>query len=255
MRTNALRQRLYETDDLLLGIFVTLRSAAIVEMAGLSGLDFVIIDMEHTNIDEADLEDMARAGWANGISVVVRIRDKQPATILRVMEAGVDGLLIPQVDSAEQAEQAVRAAYYAPRGARGVSSLSRAAGFGFGGGQPDPVCAVQIESKASIDEIEAILAVPMVDVAFIGPSDLRNSLVADQGSVGGVDETLQTAIERAVSAIGSQDVPFLGVPATHPSVGWDQETCVSRGARFVTLGADVSTLAGGLKAMIAPFCA
>jgi 2-keto-3-deoxy-L-rhamnonate aldolase RhmA len=253
VRSNRLRERLHGSDDLLVGIFITLPSSALVEMAAIAGFDFVIVDMEHTNLTELDVEDMARAGGAAGISVMVRPRDKEPETIIRIMETGVDGLLIPQIDDAEQAQRAVSAAYYAPRGTRGVSSLSRAANYGFGGEQPDPVCAVQIESKASVDAIEGILDVPMIDVAFVGPSDLRNSLIAHAGNADGVDDAVRSAVETTTAAIAARDLPFLGVPAPHPAMKWDRDRCVERGARFATLGADVSILAGGMKGAVAPF--
>lgn len=253
MSENALKRRLHESDELLLGMFITLESPAIVEMAGLAGFDFVIVDMEHSNLTELDLENMARAGKAAGVSVMVRPRDNEPHTIGRAMGTAIDGLLIPQIDSAEQAQRAVSAAYYAPRGTRGVSSLTRASGFGLGLRPPDPVLAVQIESKASVDAIEEILDVPLVDVAFVGPSDLKDSLVAARGSSDGVDEELQTALEHVVSTIAAGDLPLLGVPSTHPAMKWDRATSIERRARFATIGADVSFLAGGMKEAVAPF--
>lgn len=251
--TNRLRDLLENSDRVVLGMFVTLRNPAIVEMAGLAGLDFVLLDLEHTGLNEADVEDMARAGKGVGVSTVVRVRDQQPEAIGRVMEAGIEGLLIPQIDNADEARVAVNAAYYPPRGTRGMSSLSRAAGWAFGRQQPDPVCAVQIESRAAVENIESILEVPRVDIAFIGPSDLRSSLLPEDGSQDGVDAALQAAIERVVTKVTERDRPYLGIAATHPAMKWDLAACKSRGGRFATLGADVSILAGGLKAMIAPY--
>jgi len=249
----SLRAQLQAGADLLLGVFITLRCTPLVEMAGLAGLDFVVVDMEHTLLSEADVEDMARAGAAAGVKVLVRVRDRQPEAIGRVVETGVDGIMVPMVNTAAEAAAAIRAAYLPPRGSRGQSSLSRAAGFSIGPKAPDPFCAVEVESPSAVENLAQILAVPGLDMVFLGPGDLRNGLLSADGPPEDVDANLAAAVAKVVLAMRSSEKSYLGVPATYPSLGWTREQCLANGARMATLGSDVGAMAGGFRRLAIGF--
>jgi len=164
----------------LLGMFVGLPAPALVEMSAHVGFDFVIIDNEHGPAGFETTEHMLRAARSSGILPVVRTLETD---ILRVLDLGASGIQIPAVNTAEQARRIVAAAKYPPTGTRGAAFSTRAAGYGFFGGEPHVKASnegiaviVMAETRQAIDNLDAILAVPGVDVVFFGPNDLSFSL-------------------------------------------------------------------------------
>jgi len=154
-----LRERLRSAGGCVAGSWVTLPCAAIVEMSAWAGFDFVIVDMEHSVIGEADLENMARAGEASGISVLVRVRNHQKEDITAALDTGIDGVLIPMVESVDTAEHVVSAVHPPPRGTRSSSPHSRGSGYSTKGyvARATPFCAVEIESRKGVDQIADIV--------------------------------------------------------------------------------------------------
>lgn len=156
---------------------------ALVEIAGYAGFDFVIVDLEHGASSIETLEHMLRAADATGVEAIVRPGSASRADILRVLDAGASGVLVPHVSSAADAQAVVAAAHYPPVGGRGMAMTSRAGRYGLttmpehlrvAGGRT--VVAVQVEDAAAIEHVHGISAVPGVDVVFIGPADLATSL-------------------------------------------------------------------------------
>jgi 4-hydroxy-2-oxoheptanedioate aldolase len=238
--------RVEQAQDPLVGIFVTLPATQIVEIAGLVGYDYVVVDQEHTVIDDAVLEDMARAAQSVGMYTMVRVPDQNPQAIGRVAETGVDAIMFPMVESAAQARVCTAAVHHPPRGSRGQSSLSRSLGFATGKPRPAPVCVIEVETRTGVENIAEILSVPDVDMVFVGPGDLRNSLLPDGGSAEEITAKLKELIDTAVQAVTDHDKVTLGMPATYPLLKWDVEQCRSVGTKIVTIGADVSFLASTL---------
>jgi 4-hydroxy-2-oxoheptanedioate aldolase len=164
----------------LLGTFVGIPAPALVEMCGHAGLDFVIIDNEHGPAGIESTESLIRAARVAGVIPVVRTFE---ADILRVLDVGASAIQVPQVNTPEQAARIVAAAKYPPTGGRGAAFSTRAAGFGFFGGETHVrdsnegiAVIVMVETRAAIDAIDAILAVPGVDAVFFGPTDLSFAL-------------------------------------------------------------------------------
>jgi 4-hydroxy-2-oxoheptanedioate aldolase len=164
----------------LLGMFVGIPSPALVEMCGHAGLDFVIVDNEHGPAGIESTENMLRAARGAGIIPVVRTLE---ADILRILDIGASAIQVPQVNTAEQARRIVAAAKYPPVGNRGAAFSTRAAGYGFFGGDAHIKASnegtsviVMAETRAAIESIDEIVAVPGVDAVFFGPNDLSFSL-------------------------------------------------------------------------------
>ena len=164
----------------LLGMFVGIPSAALVEMCGHAGFDFVIVDNEHGPAGIESTEHMLRAARAAGVVPVVRTLEPD---ILRMLDIGASAIQVPQVNTAEQARRIVAAAKYPPVGSRGAAFSTRAAGYGFFGGEAHVKASnegtsviVMAETRAAIDNIDGIVAVPGVDAVFFGPNDLSFSL-------------------------------------------------------------------------------
>jgi 4-hydroxy-2-oxoheptanedioate aldolase len=166
----------------LLGFFIGTPSAATVEIAGLSGYDFVIIDTEHGPADIETVENMLRAASMHGMAGLVRVPDNSVASIQRVLDAGADGILVPHVASAAIAKDVVDRALFTPQGRRGVA-LARSSAYGIGDAKAyyatrnqHTVVIVMIEDAEALPVVDEILAVPGIDAVFIGPGDLSSSL-------------------------------------------------------------------------------
>lgn len=248
----SLRSRLLADKDLVAsGLFVFGAAApASVEMAGLCGYDFVIVD-------EATVEECARAGDAHGISVLVRVDGPLSRRIGALLDTGVEGILVPMVDSAQEAQHAVDAALLPPEGRRGWSASSRANEFSLGdssggyganrspGYRERPFVGVFIETKGAVNDFDKILAVPHLDVVFPTTGDLRRSL----RSPGMPEQEAEVLVEEAWTKLLQRyprtDCPFLCVPVSRTL--WNPDECRRRGVRLVTHPSNLQLLGGALK--------
>jgi 4-hydroxy-2-oxoheptanedioate aldolase len=177
-----LRERL-RNGDFVLGTFAELPSPALVEILGHAGFDFVIIDREHGSIDLETAEHMIRAAQASGISPMVRVAENHPVLVRQPLDMGAAGVQVPQIGSPEAAQQVVRSAMFAPEGERGLQPFVRAAAYGatptgdlLRQANENSVLAIHIEGEEGARNLEQILQVDRIDVIFIGPYDLSQSL-------------------------------------------------------------------------------
>ncbi|MCC6629001.1 MAG: 2-dehydro-3-deoxyglucarate aldolase [Chloroflexi bacterium] len=183
MNTNRLKARL-RAGEPALGVSVMIPSPQIVEMLGYLGVDWVLLDCEHGTITLESLELMVIAAEAAGITAIARPAASTPEAILAVMDRGVFGVQAPHVVSAAVARQVVEAVKYHPLGRRGLAAGSRPARYGFGLSMADYVAwanaetlvCVQIEDAEALERVGEIAAVDGVDVCFVGPSDLAQSM-------------------------------------------------------------------------------
>ena len=242
---NILKQRLKQ-GAVLHGIWLGLADPYAAEIAATADFDWLLIDGEHAPNDMRSISAQLAAIGAHGPAPVVRLRDDDPAAIKQALDIGVQNLLIPMVNSADQALRAYRATRYPPEGIRGVgSSLARASRFSaipdYLTTANDQICLIlQIESMAGLANLDAILAVEGVDALFIGPSDLA----ADMGYLGQpnhpeVKAAVLDALER-IRAAGKS----AGVLSTEHDYTGD---CKAAGANFVGVGIDVTILASALR--------
>jgi 2-dehydro-3-deoxyglucarate aldolase len=164
-----------------IGTWLTLAHPALAEMAARAGFDWVAVDLEHSSITLRECEDLIRVLDLAGATPLVRLTANDPDLIKRVMDSGACGVIVPSVSTPEEAELAVEAVHYPPRGRRGVG-LARAHGYGadFSGYlkrlEREVVVVAMIENAQGVENVELILAVPGVDAYFIGPYDLSASL-------------------------------------------------------------------------------
>jgi 4-hydroxy-2-oxoheptanedioate aldolase len=191
----------------VLGTFVGIPSPALVEMCGHAGLDFVVIDNEHGPAGIETTEQLIRAARVANVAPVVRT---QEADILRVLDVGASGIQVPQVESAAQAARIVAAAKYPPAGTRGAAFSTRAAGYGFFGGDPHiaasnegTIVVIMVETREGVANLDAILDVPGIDAVFIGPNDL--SFAMGYPGKPGTPEVART-IERCIRRIAEKGV-------------------------------------------------
>lgn len=165
----------------MIGVFATLGSPTLTEQLAGTGFDWILLDTEHSPNELPDLVAQLQALAAFDVHALVRPAWSDPVLIKRVLDVGAQSLLVPYIESAGAAADAVRATRYPPAGIRGVSGGSRAARYGrdaeYLRTADDQICVlVQIETVRGLRELEAIAAVPGVDGIFIGPNDLAASM-------------------------------------------------------------------------------
>lgn len=192
-------------------------SPLIAEVVAASGPDWVLIDLEHGTARESELLPLLMAAGAH-VPVLVRVESAERIRVGRALDLGADGIMVPQVQGAEQAQRVARWMRAQPHGERGVALFTRGMRYGAVGHEgvaqrhAELLCIVQIESRSALDEVEAIAATDGVDVLFIGPTDLSHAL----GVPGRLDDPLFTAavarVGRAARAHGKAAGVLIKVP-------------------------------------------
>ncbi|MER8162307.1 aldolase/citrate lyase family protein [Streptomyces sp. NPDC094472] len=173
----SLKQRLADGERLR-GILLRLPSETLVEMAGVAGFDYVVIDCEHGPADTALLQQHLTAAAAHGIDVLVRVGSAEPALALRCLDLGAAGLIHPHVDSREDARRAVAASHYPPWGERGFATYSRAGRFGtvtaadHVAASRETLVVAMVETRRACADAAAIAGTQGVDAVLVGPADL-----------------------------------------------------------------------------------
>jgi 2-keto-3-deoxy-L-rhamnonate aldolase RhmA len=228
-----------------LGTWVKLSSPTTVEIMAHAGFDFVVVDLEHTLLDLGTAQTMISLARASGLAPLVRVPDHAASTIQRVLDAGAAGVLVPHVDTAEQADALARACRFPPHGTRGAGSTGHAGRWGrlpradyVRYGNEQVLCIPQLESAQAVREARAIAAVPGVDAVFLGAADLAMD-------VGRSDVSDLLAAARA--AAGDAGVP-VGSAAGSPSAA---SAALDAGDAFVICTNDASMLAAAAADTVA----
>lgn len=236
----------------LAGMWICSGSTLIAEICAGAGLDWVMIDMEHSANGLESVLTQLQVVAAYPVTAVVRVPINDPVIIKQVLDAGAQTLLVPMVSSAQEAEAAVRAVRYPPHGIRGVgSALARSARWnrvdGYLADADKHVSViVQIETQAGVAAAEDIAAVDGVDGVFVGPADLSASM----GLIGQQSHPdVVAAVHKTFGTVRAAGKP-VGVNAFDPEMA---ESYVKAGARFILVGADVAILARGSEQLAARF--
>ncbi len=185
----------------LLGSFVETGAPEVVEACGLAGHDIAILDREHSAMSGETVGGLIRAATAAGVAPLVRVRDNAPGPILEALDQGAVGLHVPRIASPEDALRAARAARFPPEGERGFNPFVRAGRYGAlpvdelrREADGDTLLVLHIEGPRALERLDEILAVPGVDVAFLGPYDMSQTL-------GVPGEVTHAKVREAMSAI------------------------------------------------------
>lgn len=239
-------------DTPLIGMWVVSGSAYIAEICAGGGLDCLVIDCEHAPNDVPSLVPQLQAVAPYPVETIVRASTGDPVLVKQLLDIGVCNLMVPMVESAEQATALVAATRYPPEGIRGVgAAFARASRWGRVPGYLDSAAegltlTVQVESRRGLDELEAIASVDGVDAVFLGPSDLAASL----GHLGqpehpDVVESVEQAV-RTVTTLGKAAcVNAFAEPVAR--------RYLAAGARLAVVGADVTLLARGSEELAARY--
>ena len=236
-----------------LGTWIKLSSPESVEIMAHAGFDFVVIDLEHTTLDLGAASTHIAMARALGLDPLVRVPDHGLSVIQRVLDAGAAGVVVPHVDTVEQARAVVRATRFPPRGDRGSGGTSRAGRWGLlpradylEYGNEQALCVVQLESEVAIRNTREILALDGIGAAFVGTADLSMSM----GVAAGSDEVDRDELDRlSTSALAA--AAAAGVPICTASATSDQaRAALTRGYDYVVVSNDTSILANGGRAIV-----
>ena len=237
----SLKRRL-ANNELTIGSWVTLGHPSIAEIMAAAGFDWLVIDAEHSALDLADIQSLILAMDGKDCPAIVRLTSNDPNQIKSVLDAGATGIMVPSVNTAGDAEAAVRYSYYPPKGVRGVG-LARAQGYG--ADFPSyvdwlsnhAVVVVMIEHHDAVNNIDEILDVEGVDAFIIGPYDLS-------ASMGMPGETTHPKVQQAIARVlhaGMAHDKAGGIHVVEPD---REELCrqIDSGYRFLGYGLDIRIL-------------
>jgi len=251
MKENIVKRKLSQ-GEVVIGTWVRyLGCNYLIHMVAQSGFDFVYIDMEHSSVSIETVADLCFTAQLSGLVPIVRPAGKLPHLISRPLDSGAMGLLIPHVDTAEEAREVVRHAKHHPLGERGMNLVGVHTGFAAPDGQRfietmnrESLLIVQIESKKGIDNIDAILSVEGIDGAVIGRSDLSQDLnIPGQTNHPKVLECVERMIE-ACQAHGAY--PGLLINDLKSAKEW-----IAKGIRIVPYGNATGLLMKAYKEIVA----
>jgi 2-dehydro-3-deoxyglucarate aldolase/4-hydroxy-2-oxoheptanedioate aldolase len=232
--------------DTVFGTFIFSASPLIVEVAARTGLDWVLIDLEHGSADESQLMPLLMALGATPATPLVRVEAGERIRVGRALDLGAQGVMVPQVHTAEQARRVARWMRTQPAGERGIALFTRGMDYGSIGHRGATerhrglLSMVQIESQAAVDDVEAIAEVDGIDVLFVGPTDLTHAL----GIPGQIDHpTYREAVARVGRACQSAG-KAAGVMVWQPE---DVARYTPLGYRFFALTSEANMLDRALR--------
>jgi len=245
-------KRALKSGDVQYGAFLGLPDNSVAEIAAGCGYDWLLIDQEHGSFELSTVLRHLQVLAAYDTAPIVRSASDDPVLLKKLLDVGAQSLMVPMIDTAEQAQALVRAVRYPPEGIRGIgTSMARAARWnqapGYVATANEEICLIaQAETTLAMSNLDAILAVDGLDGVFIGPSDLSASM----GHVGNpghpeVVSAIDTALQR-ISAAGKHAGVFCMDPAL-------AEHYVAQGANFLAIAADTLVLSQGLRQTAARF--
>ncbi len=246
-----LRERALQR-EVLAGTWLNLGSSVTAEIAGRAGFDWLLIDLEHGSGDEAHLLGQLQAIGATEAVGIVRIAWNEAPRVKRALDLGPGGIMIPYVNTAEEARRAVAAMRYPPEGVRGAARFTRAAGFSqdfdhyFAEANANLLTVVQIETPQAITQVEEIAAVNGVDVLFVGPLDLSVGLGIPQQYT---HPDFRAALLRVSAAARSANKAAGILLASADQIA----PTVADGFTFLAVGSDGGMVAAGMQSLRTAF--
>jgi 4-hydroxy-2-oxoheptanedioate aldolase len=232
MQTNRMKAK-FAAGEPAFGLSVMIPSPQIVESAAGMGFDWVLIDCEHGTVGLESMELMVMAAEASGVTPIVRPRTNAAEDILQAMDRGAQGVQVPQVNTGAQARSVVEAVKFHPQGRRSLAAGTRASGYGFRGSVGNFVAqanlqslvCIQIEDEEALPNLDDILRVEGVDVFFIGPSDLSQSMgFPGDPKAPPVARAIEAALRKIVAAGKTP-----GMPAAAAAV----QAALASGVRYI----------------------
>lgn len=234
---------MWEADEAAFGLWAGIPSSITAELAAIAGYDYVCVDLQHGLGTEATMVSMFQAAQLGGAVPLARLAWNEPWLIMRALDLGAAGVILPLIDNAGEAARAVEACRYPPRGRRSYGPVR--AELVVGTADPDvlgadALCFAMIETREGLDNLDEIAATPGLDGLYIGPSDLSIALGLPPRGVAvdpGEDrQALAEAIDRVREACAANGV----IPGMHCAGGAAARRYAADGFRLITVGVDTS---------------
>ncbi len=246
MKKNNLKVRL-KKGETVLGTWCVLPSPAVVNVLAASELDFLIFDMEHGPINYETAENMIRAAEVENCTPLIRVPRNDEAEILRALDIGAHGVVVPHIESVEQCQLALKSMKYFPIGERGLSPFTRAGGYD--PAQPEKyaekanqetMSILIIEGQNAVANLDKIIDDPRIDVVYFGLCDLSQAL----GIPGQLDHPkLKKYVEDCVKRVRSKKIVAGAFCSSKPMLKWFKEI----GLQFITYSLDTTELSRTFK--------
>lgn len=249
LRTNQLKLKL-AAGETVYGLISSIPTPVAIELIAEAGFDFVIIDMEHVLINPETVENMIRTAEAYDLTPLVRVADLNPKTLLRLLDGGAQGIVLPMIESPEQLAEVIAACKYHPHGQRSLNA-GRPGSFGkhslaqyVGRANEQIMLVAMIESAEGVRRVQEIAAVPGLDLILEGAADLSQSL----GMPWQIDQpAVQQALLDTWQAASAAGVPYCAIPRQSGDLGrWRQ-----RGVNAFVLGDERGIAFRALQARLA----
>lgn len=245
-------KKLFENDGIALGMMLScVSNPGAVTMLATAGMDYFILDMEHGPYDWSDMAAMISTARGVGIQPMVRIPEIRRETVLKPLDAGAAGLLVPMVETVEQAREIVRHAKYAPDGQRGTALRRGHSDFGrnpaveyMARANAETMIAIQIESREALKNAEALAAVPGIDVLFVGPFDLS----VDMELTGQASDPQMLESYRHVLAAAKDAGKVAGIHLFDVALA---KTLMEEGFQLVSVSSDIDIIVDQTAANVA----
>jgi 4-hydroxy-2-oxoheptanedioate aldolase len=236
MRINTTKQKLQD-GKIVYGAIVGEYAPTTIELLGAIGWDFVMIDCEHGSMGLLEVENLVRAAETAAITPLARVPDHMPSTILRFLDRGVQGVIVPHVNTKAQAEAVVKAARYYPEGERSIGS-TRAHDYNVGVSRAESarwlneqiLVIPMVESVESVANLDEILSVPGIDVIHCAPNDLAQSMGFPP------EEEVVAVRKQVIARCKAAGIP-VGIGGNSPSNPGAVAELAKAGATFVTVPA------------------
>lgn len=251
--TSSVKDRL-KNHETVFGTFYKLNSPIATEMLGWAGFDFIVVDCEHSPIGYESTENIIRTAENVGLSTIVRVPSAAEEHIFHALDSGAVGVQIPNLTSAEQFRESVSACKYFPAGTRGLSRGTRNAMFGLWNEAEKPyvqaandksLVVVHIENKEMAERVEEICQIPEIDVVFVGPADMSQSL----GIPGKSKDPRVVEIALHVIETAERYGKAGGIAAGKDNM----DMYIQHGARYIMYSSDAALFAGALKNAVSLF--
>jgi len=249
IRKNKLKQLIRE-GGYAVGTFVKSNDPAVAEILGYSGLDFIVLDNEHVAMSRDSMINMIRGADTAGIVPIVRVRENRPVEILQALDSGALGVQVPNVDTKEEAAALIESVKYNPIGKRGFSPTTRAAAYGLMDkkeyvalSNQETLVVAHCETTTCMDNLDEILTLDHLDVIFIGPMDLSQSLgVMGDASHPKVVESIEMIIRKVINA--GKAVGIVSSPA-------QANDYIAKGVQYLLISTDQGMIASAAQKIVA----
>jgi len=249
LKNNQLKQRL-NNNQLTIGSWLSIPSQVSAEIMAQAGFSWLVVDLEHSVISLEMMQSMFVVMENNGVIPIARVSCNDSVEIKRVMDAGAYGVVVPMINSPDDAKKAIEAVKYPPQGKRGIG-FARAQGYGERFSEykelinDNSVVICQIETKEAIEKIDAIAAVKGLDGLFIGPYDISGSY----GVLGELtDPQVIKAEEKVLTASRKYNIPA-GIHVVHPRFE-DLQDKINNGFKIIAYGVDMVLLSTSCNKVI-----